>query len=139
MGFQTCFLQYRIILRLTFKFVRYRFNTKLFYRIPRNVNQSDISCFPFDFDGNFLIFWDPQPHRIVILGMNQILDRGVSQEDLLNGSKTMNLNPDLPEAPALLLLNQESRISEKNPNQNSGGISFVSYHGGHLCKFEISP
>jgi len=51
----------------------------------------------------------------------------------------MNLNPDLPEPPALLLLNQDSRTSENNPNPNSGAISFVSYHGGHLCKYEISP
>jgi hypothetical protein len=111
----------------------------MFGRIPRAVNQSNISCFPFDFDGNFLIFWDPTPHRIVILGMTRILDRNLSQEDLLNGSKTMNLNPDLPEPPALLLLNQDSKISENNPNPNSEAISFVSYHGGHLCKYEISP
>jgi len=70
--------------------------------------------------------------------MDRILDRDLNEEELLNGSITMELNPDIHEPPALLLLNPDV----KNPAedlQNSGFVSFVCYHGGHLCKYEINP
>ena len=97
-----------------------------FFRTPITSN------FPVDFDGNSLIFWDSNPHRILVLGIKQILDQNLSQNDLLTGSKSMDLDSDLPEPPALLLLSQNARNEECKQK-----VSFVCYHGGHLCRYDM--
>ena len=70
--------------------------------------------------------------------MDRILDKDLNEDDLLNGSTTMELNPDLHDPPALLLLNPDLKNQVEDSNK-SGSVSFVCYHGGHLCKYEITP
>jgi hypothetical protein len=70
--------------------------------------------------------------------MDRILDRDLNEEDLLSRSTTMELNPDLHDPPALLLLNPDLKNPVEDSNNKSGVVSFVCYHGGHLCKYEIN-
>jgi hypothetical protein len=94
-----------------------------FFRFPKSTN---IQNFPFDFDGNFLIFYDPKDHRIYILSLDRILDRDLSQEDLLDRSSTFDLNPDLPDPPALLLLNPSPPDNPSDPVRLLNPSSLVS-------------
>ena len=103
-------------------------------------------------------------HRIYVLTLDRILDREISQADLLNGSISLDLSPDLLDSPSIMLLSSPKLTSaQTNPAPDGNpvdedepvnppdpdvqgirekrpldSVAFVCYHGEHLCKYEIS-
>ena len=55
-------------------------------------------------------------HRIYVLTLDRILDREISQTDLLNGSISLDLSPDLLDSPSIMLLSSPKLTSvQTNP------------------------
>ena len=140
-------------------------------------------------------FYNPKGHRILALTLDSILNPRLTQQDLLDRSRFLDLSPDLLDPPALILLNPTNPPDQSNPKPKASHentcshlnhpmgyysqikspssadsskpvnsvrsfasrtalssqtgckasrgkpdsrLSFVCYHGGHLCKYEIT-